>query len=54
MCHAVQFYGGIMCQVQVYQLEMLRGTIAMRMTARELKARWQQENGLDDEHLRSS
>lgn len=35
-------YGGIMCQVQGYQLEMPGGTIATRMTARELKARWQQ------------
>jgi len=34
-------YGGIMCQVQGYQLEVPGGTISTRMTARELKARWQ-------------
>ncbi len=34
-------YGGIMCQVQGYQMEVPGGTISMRMTAHELKARWQ-------------
>jgi hypothetical protein len=34
-------YGGIMCQVQGYQLDMPQGTIATRMTARELRTRWQ-------------
>jgi len=35
-------YGGIMCQVQGYELNVPEGGIAMRMTARQLKARWQQ------------
>jgi hypothetical protein len=34
-------YGGIMCQVQGYQLSVPGGMIARRMTARELKKRWQ-------------
>ena len=32
-------YGGIMCQVQGYELNVPAGTIAMRMTVRQLKAR---------------
>lgn len=35
------FYGGIMCQIQGYQLDLPEGRIAMRMTARQSKDRWQ-------------
>jgi hypothetical protein len=35
-------YGGIMCQVQGYELTVPSGSIAMRLTPRDLKARWQQ------------
>ena len=34
-------YGGIMCQVLGYELEVPTGKILSRMTAKELKKRWQ-------------
>lgn len=34
-------YGGIMCQVQGYEVGVPDGRIIRRMTARQLKARWQ-------------
>ena len=34
-------YGGIMCQVQGYEVNVPTGSIAMRLTARDIKARWQ-------------
>jgi hypothetical protein len=34
-------YGGIMCAVQGYQIDVPTGTIVGRMTARQLKSRWQ-------------
>ena len=35
-------YGGIMCQVLGYKLDVVTGKVLQRMTARELKSRWQQ------------
>jgi hypothetical protein len=35
------YYGGIMCQVLGYKLDAVTGKILQRMTARELKSRWQ-------------
>ncbi len=40
-------YGGIMCQVQGYELNVPDGTIVMRMTARQLKAQWQRSMAWD-------
>lgn len=37
------YYGGIMCQVQGYEIGVPSGAIIRRMTARELKARWQKD-----------
>ncbi|HEX3742088.1 MAG TPA: hypothetical protein VHV29_20475 [Terriglobales bacterium] len=34
-------YGGIMCQVLGYKLDTVTGKILQRMTARQLKSRWQ-------------
>lgn len=34
-------YGGIMCQIHGYRLEVASGKILVRMTARELKQQWQ-------------
>lgn len=34
-------YGGIMCQIEGYQLAVPSGSIEKRMSARKLKARWQ-------------
>jgi hypothetical protein len=38
-------YGGIMCQVLGYKLDAVSGNIRQRMTARELKKRWQHDVG---------
>ena len=40
-------YGGVMCAVQRYQLKVPTGTIEKRMTARQLKAQWQQTMAWD-------
>lgn len=41
------YYGGIMCQIQGYEIGVPDGTIIRRMTASDLKSRWQQRMGLD-------
>ena len=38
-------YGGIMCQVLGYKLDIPNGKILQRMTARELKHNWQKSMG---------
>ena len=35
------YYGGIMCQVEGYEIDVPNGAIIRRMTARELKSCWQ-------------
>jgi len=41
------FHGGIMCQVMGYEIEVPTGRILCRMTARELKRRYQSEMAWD-------
>jgi hypothetical protein len=40
-------YGGIMCQVQGYELDAANGSILKRMSAAELKKQWQHKMAWD-------